>query len=263
MTKRNILSLTLALGLLIAVNAARAKGNDTTSGSSSASLSSSTKAVQQEKKTDSLLKDFDSLGGNDVLFEKAKALHPETTVRAVQNRVVPRRKRLEIAPEYANVFGGDPYNKTQNVGANLHFHFTPQWSVGVKYNYAFNKLSSEAEAMMSDQLVNEGRAIVADVDYPKSQYMALLNWYPFYGKMNLWDLGISHFDVYTILGYGQMQLRSGSTPTYTAGGGVGFWLSQHLTARAEVRYQSYKAKHYTGETAMNTTVLGLQIGYLL
>ena len=220
-----------------------------------------TLAASVEAKTD-LLKDFDSLGGNDALLEKAKALNPEASISLVQRRVVPRQNRLEIAPEFSSVLGGDSYNRTQNFGANFHYHFTPRWSVGLKYNYSFNKLRPEGENLVKDT-AGVGKAVVPDIDYPKQQGLVLLNWYPVYGKMNLYDLGITHFDVYALVGGGIIELASGGTATYTAGGGVGFWWSQHLTSRAELRYQTYRASRYTGSVDMNTTVASVQVGYLL
>jgi outer membrane beta-barrel protein len=93
--------------------------------------------------------------------------------------------------------------------------------------------------------------------------MMLINWYPIYGKMNLYDLGVVHFDVYALAGAGQMELKSGPTISYTGGGGIGFWVSQHLSTRLELRYEGYTAKRFTGDTNMNTTVAGIQIGYML
>ena len=80
--------------------------------------------------------------------------------------------------------------------------------------------------------------------------------------MNLYDLGVTHFDIYAVLGGGQVFLNSGNAPTYTAGGGIGFWFSQHLSTRAELRYQGYKAKRLDGEAQMSLTVADIQVGYL-
>ncbi|MEI7973586.1 MAG: hypothetical protein WCH11_04380, partial [Bdellovibrio sp.] len=52
-----------------------------------------------------LLQDFDSLGGNKVLLEKAQALNPEQNVYVVQDRIVSRKNRFEIAPEFHSVLG--------------------------------------------------------------------------------------------------------------------------------------------------------------
>lgn len=209
-----------------------------------------------------IMKDFDTLGGNDVLLETAKALNPEAQIRIVQDRVVSRRSRFEFAPEFSSVLGGDAYNSTQNLGLNVHYHITPQWSLGLKYSYAFNKLKPEGEYLISDTSV-EGKARIPEIDWPKQEAMLLLNWYPIYGKMNLYDLGVVHFDVYAVAGAGQIELKSGTTTSYTGGGGIGFWISQHLSTRLELRYEGYTAKRFKGETNMNTTVGSVQIGYML
>lgn len=209
-----------------------------------------------------LMKDFDTLGGNDVLLEKAKALNPEAQIRIVQDRVVSRRRRVEISPEFSSVLGGDAYNMTSNLGLNAHYHFTPQWSVGLKYSYSFNQLRQEGEYLINDVSVS-GKAQIPQIDFPKQQAQLVVNWYPIYGKMNLYDLGVVHFDIYALAGGGQIELKSGMTTSYTAGGGIGLWVSQHLSTRFELRYEGYTAKRYTGDTNMNTTVAGIQVGYML
>ena len=209
-----------------------------------------------------LMKDFDTLGGNDVLLAKAKALNPEAQIRIVQDRVVSRRRRVEISPEFSSVLGGDAYNMTSNLGLNAHYHFTPQWSVGLKYSYSFNQLRQEGEYLINDVSVS-GKAQIPQIDFPKQQAQLVVNWYPIYGKMNLYDLGVVHFDIYALAGGGQIELKSGMTTSYTAGGGIGLWVSQHLSTRFELRYEGYTAKRYTGDTNMNTTVAGIQVGYML
>ena len=81
--------------------------------------------------------------------------------------------------------------------------------------------------------------------------------------MNLYELGVVHFDIYTVGGVGRIFLNSGATMSYTAGGGIGLWLSQHLTTRFEMRYETYQATEFNGKKQMDTTVAGLQVGYLL
>ena len=209
-----------------------------------------------------IMEDFDSLGGNNVLLEKVKDMNPDTNVSIVQDRVVSRRNRFEISPEFSSVVGGDAYNATRNVGINLNYHINPHWSVGAKYEKAYNKLTNEGQDMVNQAEKNSGGQ-VPDIDYPKQSYMAMVNFYPIYGKMNLYDLGIVHFDIYALGGYGNIDLRSGTTSTYTAGGGFGMWFSQHLTSRLEARYQNYQAERFNGKQNMDLTVLSLQIGYLL
>ncbi len=209
-----------------------------------------------------LMEDFDKLGGNDVLLEKAQALNPEAQIRIVQDRVVQRRNRFELAPEFSSVLGGDAYNRTSNLGINAHFHITPQWSLGLKYSYAFNQLRPEGENLLTDVSIDE-KARIPDIDFPKQQAMLLVNWYPIYGKMNLYEMGVVHFDIYAIAGAGQVELKSGMTTSYTGGAGIGLWVSQHLSTRFELRYEGYTAKRFNGDANMNTTVAGIQVGYML
>jgi outer membrane immunogenic protein len=209
-----------------------------------------------------LMKDFDTLGGNDVLLEKARALNPDAQIRVVQDRIVSRRSRVEFAPEFSSVLGGDAYNKTNNAGFNVQYHFTPQWSVGLKYNYSFNQLRPEGENLLTDVSV-DGKARIPDIDFPKQEALLLVNWYPIYGKMNLYELGVVHFDIYALAGGGQVELKSGMTTAYTGGAGLGLWVSQHLSTRFELRYEGYTAKRFNGNTNMNTAVAGVQVGYLL
>lgn len=218
-------------------------------------------ASADASKSGGLLKDFDTLGGNDVLLDKARALNPDSTISVVQDRVVSRRKRVELAPEFTNVLGGDAYNHTSGFALNAYFHINPHWALGAKYEYDTNSLRPEGEFLINDTTAT-GKGIIPEIDFPTGQALALVNFFPIYGKMNLYDLGVVHFDIYAVGGGGQVFLHSGNKTTYTAGGGIGFWFSQHLTTRAELRYQGYKAKRLDEETQMNLTVASLQIGYL-
>jgi outer membrane beta-barrel protein len=213
--------------------------------------------------------DFDSLGGNTILLERAKALEPEKNISIVQARTVSRRHRVEIAPELSSTFGGDSYARTKSLGINLNYHFTPRISVGLKYNYSFNSLTREGEAMV-DRAYDDFQADpenpsspYPEIDYVKDEALALVNWYPIYGKINLFEKSVVHFDVYALGGGGQVRLRSGATSTYTAGGGIGFWISQHFSTRLEMRYQNYTAKYLDGEKPLDLTVGSLQMGWLL
>lgn len=211
-----------------------------------------------------LLEGFDSLGGNKELYEKAKALHPESDIKVVQGRTVGRRFRHEFSPQVASFVGGDAYLSTDTVGLTYHFHINHRWSVGLNYHYAFNSLTSEAKALISNALQPKlTEPLVPDLDEPRQGYLATVNWYPIYGKMSLYDLGISQFDLYLTAGAGVMELASKERDTITYGAGLGVWFSQHMTGRLELRRQSYESERFTGTHTMNLTVLGLSLGYML
>ena len=216
-----------------------------------------------------LEEDFDGLGGNKILIEKAQALNPEMTLSVVQPRTVSLRNRFEIAPEYSGTFGGDTYSRTQSFGLNMHYHLTPRWSVGAKYNMSFNRLTPEGEAMVDrayqDYLKTPKNPStpIPDLDYAKSESLLMVNWSPIYGKLNLLDRSVVQFDTYVLAGAGQVALKSGSTSTYIAGGGVGFWVNPRLSTRVEMTYQHYKAQYYTGPKDLDLAILGVQMGWLL
>jgi len=219
--------------------------------------------------SDTLGEQFDSLGGNKIFLEKARALEPEKRILIVQNRTVPLTRRVEIAPEFSGTFGGDTYSRTKNLGLNAFYHFNPRWAVGVKYNYSFNSLTPEGEALVdrayADYQKNPATPTVGypKMDYQKSETMALVNWAPFYGKLNLLDQALAHFDFYFVGGYGQVELSSGTTRTTTAGAGFAFWLHQHLSTRLEMRYQNFTAKYFDAEKKMDLAVASIQVGWLL
>lgn len=214
--------------------------------------------------------EFDNLGGNQIILDKAKELNPDTNVEVVQDRMVPRKNRFEFSPEFSGTMGGDDtYSKTQNAGMNIHYHINHRWSVGVKYNHSFNKLTAEGEAMVDaayeDFLNNpiDPQKPIPEIDYQKSESLVFLNWYPIYGKMNLFESKIVQFDVYGLLGAGNVQLKSGTKPTYSAGGGIGFWMSKQLSTRFELRYQKYNVEYSTGPKNLDLAIASVQIGWLL
>jgi outer membrane immunogenic protein len=219
----------------------------------------------------STAKKLDTLGGNQALVNMATSMDPENRARIVQRRLVDRHNTFEFGVNYGGVAGGDSYMKTQAAGASIDFHFTPRWSLGVHYFDYGNNLTPEGQRVF--QAARDARAAapeggganytIPDIDYPLNSTMGVLSWYPVYGKTNLLDWGIAQFDMYLLAGAGQIQLSSGSSSTVMGGAGVGFWMTKHLSARAEIRYQSYKDKIITGSRDIGTTSGSIGLGFLL
>jgi outer membrane beta-barrel protein len=213
--------------------------------------------------------EVDSFGGNAALYEKAKALNPEVESEVVQNRFIKRENRFEFSPEVSGVFNGDAYNRTTNTGINVHYHITPSWSVGVKYNYSFNTLTPEGQNMV--EKANQAAAanpkdpqyLFPQIVYPKTETLGMVNWYPIVGKLSFGRYGVAHFDTYLTAGYGQMELSNGTSPASTLGLGLGFWVTPHVTTRLEYRVQQYTAEYYDRTENMLTNIASLQMGWLL
>ncbi|MCO5114455.1 MAG: outer membrane beta-barrel domain-containing protein [Bdellovibrionaceae bacterium] len=204
-----------------------------------------------------ILKDFDSLGGNADIYEKTSALNPEIKTQVIQNRIVNRRMRFELSPSVTSFWGGNPYMKTSTVGLDVNFHLTPRWSIGVAYNFhAMNELSGEGDRMIRID------SRVQDVDYLKQSVLAKVSYYPFYGKLNLFN-NIVHFDIYTSLGGGTVMLRHGNQQALAADIGLAVWWSQHLTTRIGYQYMTYEAQLLNGPVRLDLSSAVLSVGYLL
>jgi outer membrane beta-barrel protein len=215
------------------------------------------------------VQEIDSFGGNEALYMKARALNPQVEKEVIQSRFMNRTNRVEFAPEFNGVFGGDSYNKTTNAGVNLHYHINPKWSVGVRYNYSFNSLTPEGKSMIekADQAAaanpKDPQYLYPQVVYPKSSTVGMVNWYPIAGKLSFGSWGVAHFDTYLSGGYGTIDLSTGSSPMTSLGLGFGFWVSPHVTTRLEYRAQAYKAEYYGRSENMTTNVASVQMGWML
>lgn len=220
-----------------------------------------------------LSKDFDSLGGNEKLIKRAKSLDPNNRMSIVQRRVVDRTLRLELGVNYGGEMGGDSYYNTQNLGGNIDFHINPRWSLGGRYYRSFNNLTSEGEALYEDARAKNARGETnynpPDLVSPTQTMLGVINWYPVYGKTNLFDRAVAQFDVYTLIGYGQTQLvssltkQSRWTDVVTAGGGIGMWLTQHLATRLEGRWETYEDSLHETSRRMNVGIATISLGLLL
>jgi outer membrane beta-barrel protein len=214
---------------------------------------------------------MNALGANKELMKKARAIDPHNRVRVVQNREVDRHMRLELGLNYGMAAGGDPYVSTNIMGGQLDFHITPRFSIGARYLNSQNNLTAEGKKVWDAAEVEASKGNNnfrrPGVDFAKDQWLAIGNWYPIYGKMNLLDIGVSQFDFYFLGGAGQINLESGSAPTYTAGAGVGVWFSQHFASRLEARWQGYQDKVWNGASIesrdINQTLLTASVSFLL
>lgn len=204
-----------------------------------------------------LMKNLGSLGANKKIIKRVNELDPENKIRIVQKRLVDRNSRVEINMGYGFITGGDPALSTKVLNANLEYHLNPKWSLGLRYT-SYDNDPSSSEIASLDQ-----GATRSDLDLAKQSNLVTLSWYPLYGKMNMLDMGIAQFDLYTLVGLGQIELDSGKTSMYSVGMGLGMWMNKYISTRLELRYQGYKDVIYTGERNIDQTVISASIGFLL
>lgn len=247
--------ITLALLVVMAAPGALAQTKKRSSGAPKAA------------KTINMNQQFDSLGDNQEIIEKARALQPSNTMRIVQKREVDRNWRSELGLNYAYVGGGDSYLQTQSYGANLDLHINPNWSVGLRYNDHKSDFTTEGKRVFqdaADKIANGQTGFrVPDVDSPDRSYFAVVNWYPIYGKISWLQSAVSQFDFYVLAGAGQMETTKITSNLYTGGAGMGIWWNRYFSSRIEVRYENYKDFVYTGERNVNGIVAQVGIGFML
>jgi outer membrane beta-barrel protein len=128
-------------------------------------------------------------------------------------------------------------------------------------------LTNEGEAQFREarnrQAAGQFDSSVPEIDFPSSSWLVTTSYYPLYGKLNLFDWRVVQFDVYGVAGLGQMNLRSGVSGTWTAGGGIGFWWNNWFSSRFELRHQQYTDRVQTGNRDVGMLVGTFGFGVLL
>jgi outer membrane beta-barrel protein len=204
--------------------------------------------------------DLDSLGANDQVMNKVRTLNPDNQIGIVQNRIVDRNMRLEVDGLFGGVANGESYLSTMDYGVEAEFHIIPQFSLGARYIKSSNSITPQGQQVLNQYSSGQTNSTISKIDAPQSQVLATATWYMLYGKINFFDVRVTQFDIYSVVGGGQMNTQLGSSPTYTGGGGIAFWWSQHLSSRFEIRYQTYSDQ---AVGRLNTVVGTAGIGFLL
>lgn len=210
------------------------------------------------------LKSLNSLGADEQILDKVKSYKSKEKIKVIQRRAVRRSNRLEFGVNYGVFSGGDPYTNSNAFGGQIDYHFNPQFSVGLRMNKYTNYLNAEGKNVM-DFSVNNPSAVAStfDLDNILSSQTVSLNWYPVYGKMNLFDWKVAQFDFYFLVEGGQMKLESGDSTTMAYGGGLGVWLAQNISTRMEVKYQTYSDVVISGSRDQEMLSINFALGFLL
>lgn len=216
-----------------------------------------------------LSEEISELGGNSKLLELSTDLSPDKKVRVVQKRLVPRENRFELGIRYGQKFGGDSYLLTRAYHLNAEYHFNPRFSMGLVYSDYGSQFTPEGNRAFSEAQksfeAGGGLTSYPNIDTPLNSIVAQVQLYPIYGKLNFFDYSIIQFDTSLILGYGQIRLNSGNTQLLSTGIGSGFWITNNISARLELRYESYQDRDviYNTTRPLNTVSGQIGLGVLL
>jgi len=215
----------------------------------------------------SVASELDRLGSNEAIVKRAKTMSTSGKIEIVQKRAVDRHLRFELGGSLGQVAGGNSYLSTTRVTGSLDFHINPRWSLGARYTAFGNRLTDEGDAQFRSarerQASGQFDSTVPEIDFPSSSWLITTSFYPMYGKLNLFNMSVVQFDVYALAGAGQINLRSGTTGTWSAGGGVGVWWNNWFSSRFEIRHQQYSDLVQTGRRDVGMLVGSFGIGILL
>ena len=223
-----------------------------------------------QAQTKNLKKDFQTLGDNKDVVERVKNLDNQQRMRVVQNRLVERNNRLEIAGTFGLVSGADSYVSTKNWGGMLQYHINSKLSLGLSYEKSNNNLTDEGtrrydKAYACQQANGNGKCDLTAprVDFPLETKLVSVTYYPIYGKLNIFDSSIAQFDLYTSLAAGRKTLESGETNVYAGSIGVGVWINSLMTMRLEGRYENYKDLLLTENRQQNAVSAIASVGIMV
>ncbi len=185
--------------------------------------------------------------------EKYWARGNEAEMGVVQNRLYPKRRRIELGIGAGNL-SGDPFLSTYTFGANLGFHFSEffalhlvGWSTSVSASSALKTLQSQLNT-------------TANTNEPKSYYGTEARASVLYGKLSLVGSAILYFDAYFSGGAGLIKTESGTSLLVSAGIGQQIHLSRVISINIDYKVLWYKetilGKVSTGTGANLGKVLG-------
>jgi outer membrane beta-barrel protein len=176
---------------------------------------------------------------------------------SIQSRSSPLRKHLEILVGFGENFTGDSFLASEQVGAELQYHVTDDWSVALAYNQVFNKFKDAADNM----LVADG--LLPDVDFVRSRQELRVQYNLFYGKFRFTKDSVLYFDQYVSLGFAQNELGSGSSPGPVGDAGFAFWISDWGSLHLGVKDYYYEEKSRLSSGSHHNIHGYVQAGYLL
>lgn len=165
--------------------------------------------------------------------EKYWAKGDENELRVVRNRLYTKEGKFTLGA-FVGRISQDPFLDINNVGANVLYHISEYFSLGVTGWRSIVRASSALEEFERQQ-----RTTVNN-NHPKSYIGAEVTYSPLYGKLSLLGEAIIYFDIFVIGGLGRTDTEAGSYITPTLGIGQQVYLTQNIGLKLDYRTQYYK-----------------------
>ena len=119
-------------------------------------------------------------------------------VKVVQRRLFAKDGRFEVAP-FAGIIPNDDFIVYYPTGLRASYHFSEAFTIEASFAHA---IESESELGTFLESVRVGLKLAAISEYIRNYYNVNLLWAPFYGKISLLGLKLTHFETYVGMGFG-------------------------------------------------------------
>lgn len=209
-------------------------------------------SVSSFAKTD-LEKKLDALSIPD---DKVTPVLSKDKLHIVNTRYSSLTNRHELTMAGANNFTSESHLETKQVFASYRYHINSKWSLGLRHSIYGNELSSSGKRLFKD------KSLLPDSDfaYKSTEFLGTYN--GLYGKLR-WNADtVVYFDQYFTLGYGDIDLESGPTKTYSLDLGMAFWIGKHMSSRIGLKNEFYKQTKLTGDENTHNAMGYIEFGYL-
>lgn len=164
--------------------------------------------------------------------------------------------RHELTLAGGNNFTADSHLSTQQTALSYRYHINSTWSLGGRYTYYTNKLTTAGQSLFNN------RQILPDTDYAKGGKELFVNFNTIYGKLRWTQDTVVYFDQYISLGGGKLTLASGDKNLAFADLGFSFWLGKHMSTRIGIKNEFYTQSQLSGERSIHNGIGYLELGYL-
>jgi len=209
-------------------------------------------SVSAMAKTD-LEKKLDALNIPD---DKVTPALSKDKLHIVNTRYSSLTNRHEVTMAGANNFVSESHLDTKQFFATYRYHINSTWSVGVKHSIYGNQLTDSGERLFKD------KSLLPDSDFAFKSTELLGTYNGLYGKLRWNASQVVYFDQYVTLGYGDIDLESGPTKTYSVDVGLAFWIGKHMSSRIGVKNEFYKQTKLTGNETNYNGMGYIEFGYL-
>ena len=173
-------------------------------------------------------------------------------VDVIKNKLYRRKGRFAVGL-HAGVMSSQPFFWYIPVGMKLDYYFTDNWGLELEGSFMDLPGVFRHQTDLTNFVKGEKKAAfdtgTDTLDQYKWRAHALAVWHPFYGKLAILQRKLSHFDFNLAAGFGVVSLsRPGEqrqsasdkiVPEFAFGGGVQFFMSDHVTIRLTGRGYLY------------------------